>query len=101
MNRFADFNIQCEQGLFEGKKINFADLFNVPIVVRDFKIEESKFEGKNKSNKRLQLSIVFNKENCIAFSGSDNLMEMIKKVPKKCFPFETIIRKKEKRFEFT
>jgi hypothetical protein len=29
------------------------------------------------------------------------LMEMIKKVPEDEFPFETVIKKREKRFEFT
>ena len=35
-------------------------------------------------------------------SGSDNLMEMIQKVPRDNFPFETIIKKRDnKRIEFT
>ncbi|MDD5681369.1 MAG: hypothetical protein PHI59_09050 [Candidatus Omnitrophica bacterium] len=101
MNKFEDFNIKSSSGAFEGKKINFSEVFNVPIIVKDFKIEESKFTGKNKSNNRLQLSFIMDGEDFITFSGSDNLMDMINKVPKDCFPFETTIKKKEKRFEFT
>lgn len=101
MKKFSDFNIKPALGAFEGKKINFSDVFNMPIVVNDYKIEESKFTGKNKSNNRLQLSFSMNNEDYITFSGSDNLMDMIKKVPEDCFPFETVIKKKEKRFEFT
>lgn len=101
MKKFSDFNIKSTVGPFDGRKINFAEIFNVAIIVKDFKIEESKFTGKNKSDNRLQLAIVFNDEDCIAFSGSDNLMEMIKQVPSDSFPFETVIKKREKRFEFT
>ena len=39
--------------------------------------------------------------NYITFTGSETLMEMIKQVPEDGFPFETVIKKREKRFEFT
>lgn len=77
MKKFSEFKIEAPAGAFEGKKISLEDLFNVPIIVRAFRIEESKF------------------------TGSDTLMEMIKKVPEDEFPFETVIKKREKRFEFT
>ena len=101
MKQFSDFNIKPTSGSFDGKKISIEDLFNTPIKVLEYKIEESKFSGKNKSNNRLQLSIEYNNEKRITFTGSDTLMEMIKQVPMDDFPFETIIKKKEKRFEFT
>lgn len=101
MNKFSDFNIKPSSGIFEGKKISFEELFNVQIVVVAYKIEESKFTGKNKSNNRLQLSILMNGIKYITFSGSDALMNMIKQVPEDKLPFETVIKKIEKRFEFT
>lgn len=101
MKRFSDFDIKAPAGAFEGKKIKLEDIFNVAIVVSAYRIEESKFKGKNKSNNRLQLSIIYNNESYISFTGSDTLMEMIKLVPDDCFPFETVIKKREKRFEFT
>lgn len=102
MKKFSEFGIKTSQGPFDGRKIQFSEIFNVPIIVKDYKIEESKFSGKNKSDNRLQLAIIVNSENCIAFSGSDNLMEMIQKVPRDNFPFETIIKKRDnKRIEFT
>jgi hypothetical protein len=101
MKQFSEFNIKPTIGSFDGKKISIEDLFNTPIKVLEYKIEESKFTGKNKSNNRLQLSIEYNNEKRITFTGSDTLMEMIKQVPVDEFPFETIIKKKEKRFEFT
>jgi len=101
MKSFSDFNIKAPAGAFEGKKISIEDLFNVKIIVKAFRIEESKFIGKNKSNNRLQLSITVNNENYICFTGSDTLMDMIKKVSESDFPFETVIKKREKRFEFT
>jgi hypothetical protein len=101
MKRFSEFKIEAPVGAFEGKKISLEDLFNVPIIVRAFRIEESKFKGKNRSNNRLQLSIEYNNEKFITFTGSDTLMDMIRKVPENEFPFETVIKKREKRFEFT
>lgn len=101
MKRFSEFKIEVPAGAFEGKKISIEDLFNVSIIVRAFRIEESKFPGKNRSNNRLQLSIEYNNEKFITFTGSNTLMEMIKKVPEDEIPFETVIKKREKRFEFT
>jgi hypothetical protein len=101
MKQFSEFKIEAPAGAFEGKKISLEDLFNISIIVRAYRIEESKFTGKNKSNNRLQLSIEYNNDKFITFTGSDTLMEMIKKVPEDEFPFETVIKKKEKRFEFT
>jgi hypothetical protein len=101
MKKFSEFNIKPSVGTFNGKKINFDEIFNIPIVVNAYKIEESKFTGKNRSNNRLQLAIVFNGEERITFTGSEVLMEMIQKVPQDSFPFETVIRKRDKRFEFT
>lgn len=101
MKKFTDFNIKPPAGAFEGKKIGMEDVFNVPIIIKAFKIEESKFQGKNKSNNRLQLAFTMIGENYITFTGSDMLMKTIKMVPEDGFPFETVIKKKEKRFEFT
>lgn len=101
MKKFSDFNIKPTNKAFAGKKISFAEIFNIPIIVNDYKIEESKYPGKNKSDKRLQLSIVIDNENCITFTGSDNLMETIQQIAKEDFPFQTVIKKREKRFEFT
>lgn len=101
MKKFSDFNIEPASLLFEGKKIGLEEIFNVTIIVNAFKIEDSKYMGKNKSNKRLVLSIKINDINYIVFTGSENLMAMIQLVPEDGFPFETIIKKREKRFKFT
>ncbi len=101
MKKFCDFGIKAPAGSFEGKKISIEDLFNVPIVINAYKIEESKFTGKNRSNKRLELSLIRNGEQLITFTGSDTLMDMISKVPSDEFPFETVLKKHDKRYEFT
>jgi retron-type reverse transcriptase len=101
MIKFSDFNIDIPETLFEGKKISIEDIFNVPLIIKDYKIEDSKFTGKNKSNNRLVLSVEIEGSRRVVFTGSDTLMNQIKKVPKEGFPFETVIKKKEKRFEFT
>lgn len=101
MKKFSEFNIISPSPMFEGKKISIEDIFNIPIIIDAFKIEDSKYTGKNKSDKRLVLSVKMDGINYITFTGSETLMEMIKQVPEDGFPFETVIKKREKRFEFT
>jgi len=101
MFKFSEFKIEAPVGAFEGKKVSIEDIFNIPIVINAYKIEESKFTGKNRSNKRLELSLTIEGKRCITFTGSEILMGMIQKVPVDGFPFETVIKKHEKRYEFT
>lgn len=96
MKKFEDFNIVASHKSFVGDKIKIDRVLNVPIEVREFKIEASKFNGKC-----LYLQIKKGDTEHVVFSGSATLMEQIQKVPKDEFPFETTIVKKDERFLFT
>ena len=98
MNEFKDFQITTSRVAFIGDKIKIDRVINREIIVADFKIEQSKYEGKGKC---LHLQIVLNQTKHVVFTGSQGLIEQIEKVPKDKFPFKTTIIKENERFEFT
>lgn len=99
MHSFKDFNIKPQAKSFEGDKIKIDRILNKPIVVVEYKIDNSKYEKGN--GKCLCIQILVDNSKRILFTGSVNLMEMIDKVPKENFPFMTTIVKENERFEFT
>ena len=136
MPRFCDSNIETDAII--GKGIDLDDLFDKRIVVEKIKIQPTKFPGKNASGMRMQMQVIpdakFNEEPdeegdffvkgenglCIGtrrsvFTGSDNLMEELKKAqldfknwrtsrnlaPKDFIVFDTTITKVGKMFHFT
>lgn len=97
MNNFKDFNIQPKINSFVGEKIQVQKLFNIPIVVIDFKVGPSKLEGST----LLTLQIEKGGEKRVVFTGSTILRDQIERVPKNQFPFTTIIRGDNDHYEFT
>ena len=100
MHSFKEFGIKPQSKAFEGPKIEMDDILNKPIIVEDFKIEDSKFKEKG-NGKRLTLQILVDTNKRIVFTGSVNLMQMIQEVKRDNFPFTTTIIKQNKRLEFT
>lgn len=99
MKAFSEFNIQPSSKGFAGEKISINKVLNIEIVVEDFKVEKSKYEGKGDC---LYMQITYNNAQRIVFIGSKYLIEMIKQVPKKEFPFKTrIIKTDTGSFQFT
>ncbi len=98
MNRFKDFGIKPELKNFTGDKIPIKRVFNTPIKVLDFKIENSKHK---ENTKCLTLQIEYKEENRIIFTGSTVLIQQIESVPKDKFPFITTIINDNEYFEFT
>jgi hypothetical protein len=96
MKNFSELGIKPKENKFIGDKIKIDRILDNDIVVNDFEIEPSKFEGN-----RLKLAIEYKEEKRIVFTGSANLMDMIGRVDKKHLPISTKIVKKEDRFEFT
>lgn len=99
MKQFKDLGIKTELHSFTGDKIKIERILNRKIVVHEFKIENSKFAGGSTKCLHLQISIGDVKH--VVFTGSTVLMDMIQKVDKADFPFETMIVKENERFEFT
>lgn len=98
MKKFTDFGITIEKKGFTGDKIKIERLLNREIVVHAYEIKPSKFEGKDKC---LHLQISLNGTMHVVFIGSKSLMEIIEKVPKEDFPFETTIVKPDQQFIFS
>lgn len=74
------------------------DVLNIEIAVLGFEIKDS---TKKAGTKYLTLQIEVNENKRVVFTGSKTLMDLISQVPKDGFPFKTIIKKNDKRLEFT
>lgn len=96
MRNFKEFGIKPAQKGFVGDKIKIDRILNRSITVEAFKIEKSKFDGD-----RLDLQIRIGETQHVIFTGSATLREMIERVPKEAFPFQTTIVKENERYEFT
>lgn len=98
MNNFKDSNIKPVITNFTGEKIKINNLLNKEIIIVDFRIAPSNFEGKGD---RLDLQIEYRDELRVVFTGGKYLIQTIEKVPKDKFPFKTKICKNGEYLEFT
>ncbi len=98
MNNFGDFNIKPRINSFVGEKISVQKLFNLKIMVLDFKLEPSK---QKKDTQLLTLQIEKAGEKRIVFTGSTVLIDQIKRVNREQFPFQTVIKGDNDFYEFT
>ncbi len=99
MNRFSDLGITPTHKRLVGDKIKISKILNREILVKDYRLEESKYD-KNKSGKCLFLQIEMDGVRHVVFTGSDVLIDMIEQVPKEKFPFLASIVKEGECFEF-
>ncbi len=100
MKSFSEFNIKPKHGRFVGEKIKMYNVLNRPIIVHDYKINESKFRD-NGNGKCLYLQIELEDKKRVLFTGSKVLTNMIKQVPREELPFQTVITKEGESFQFT
>ncbi len=99
MKNFSEFNIKPKVNAFVGEKIQLQRILNLRVTVVAFKIEPSK---KKAGTNLLTLQIEkHDGEKRIVFTGSNVLIDQIERVPKDCFPFETVIKKDNEFYEFT
>ncbi|AYD48221.1 hypothetical protein [Arachidicoccus soli] len=96
MKEFKDFGIQPTMKAFVGNKISIKSVLNLKIVVYDFKIEPSKYNGKC-----LTMQIELHGERRVVFVNASALMEVLQKIPKEDFPFSTTIIERNARLEFS
>jgi hypothetical protein len=97
MKKFSDFGIQPTTKSFSGEKIKIAKLLNKKIIVEDYKVEDSKYEGKGKC---LYLQIRVDGEQRVVFTSGKTLIEILDSVPQDGFPFETTIVEENERLLF-
>lgn len=98
MNNFKDFDIKPVITNFTGEKITTSKLLDKEIIIVDYKVVPSNFEGKGD---RLDLQIEYRDEPRVVFTGGKYLIQTIEKVPKDKFPFKTKICKNGEHLEFT
>lgn len=96
MKEFSQFGIRSESQRFVGDKIKMSRILNRKITVIDYRIEDSKFQ-----DKCLHMQIEVDGTKHVVFTGSRNLIDVIRKVPKPDFPFTTTIVKDNDMYEFT
>ena len=91
MKRFSDF--AKEDSIMNGDKIKIGDIVGKEVEIIDYRIGDSKFEGK----KLLTLQIKLNGENRVVFTSSGVLIDQSKKY-KNEMPFIVTIEKVNNRF---
>jgi hypothetical protein len=96
MKSFKEIGTKPLTKSFEGEKIKIERVLNVEIIVLDFRVNPSKYEGE-----RLDLQIELNGNKRLVFTSSKFLREQIEKVDKSNFPFKTTIIRENEHFEFT
>jgi hypothetical protein len=99
MKQFKDFGIKNDLQKYVGDKIKISKVLNRKITVLDYKIEASKFGVAG--TERMCLWIELEGTKHIIFTNSKVLRDMIEKVDRSDFPFETIIIENNERYEFT
>lgn len=96
MNSFKDFGITPATKGFTGDKIKIRKLLNKKIIVHDYKIEQSKFEGT-----RLDMQVEIDGERHVTWTSSKFLHDTIQQIDKSRFPFETTIIEVNESFQFS
>lgn len=93
--KFSDF--ATEEKPLEGEKIKISEVLDKRILVKGFRVGESKFPN---SSGCLTLQIEFNNQDRVLFTGSKVLMAQIDKYGSE-IPFETVISKPKGRKYYT
>lgn len=101
MKQFSQLGIKPpEIKHFVGTKLKKGQIINKKIAVHDYKIENSKLQGKEGTKcLTLQIEIAGNKH--VWFTGSTYLIDAIKQIGPDEFPFETVVIEEDQRLQFT
>jgi hypothetical protein len=97
MKSFKEFNIKPALKHFVGDKIKITKVEDREIIIHDWKLEESKFEGKGKC---LYLQIEIDGAKRVVFTGSTVLIQEIEQVPMSEFPITATIVEVDEHYEF-
>ncbi len=95
--RFNDF--AREDRPLEGSKLKIDEIINREILVKDFKVRNSRFEKKD-CEKCLTLQFEMNGELHVLFTGSNVLIDQIEKYRHE-IPFLTTLKKIDRYYTFT
>ena len=95
MKSFSDF--AKEEKPLDGDKIKIDDLLNKEVIIKDFKVAKSKYEGKGDY---MTLQIEENGQTRVSFTGSLVLINQCKRY-KDEMPFKATIKKVERYYTFS
>ena len=95
MNRFSEF--ASEDGPLDGDKIRLDDILNKEIIIKDYRISKSKYEGKGDYT---TIQIEDNGLQQVIFTGSRVLAAQCEKY-KDMMPFVATIKKIDKYYTLT
>ena len=98
MKNFKDLGVSAEQKGFVGEKISSKKILNRQIEVHDFMIKPSKHYA---GSPCIWLQIKYNNELRVVFLEGKKLQEVLEKVSKDDFPFETTIVQENDWYDFT
>lgn len=96
--RFSDLGIKVDMDSLLGEKIKIAKVIGKEILVKDFKITNSKFE---KTNHCLTIQIEIAGEDKVIFTGSGMLKKQIEQIDKEDFPFLSTIESINETYQLT
>ena len=96
--RFSELGIVVKNNSFSGRKINIVNIINTEIIVKNYKINNSKFEN---SKDCLTIEFELNGEDRIVFTSAEILKKQIEQIKKDDFPFTTKISKVNNSYQFT
>ncbi len=95
MYKFEQFDIESVQSkVFVGNKIGMGQVLNREIEIHHFKIEPSKYPKPN-NDQCIYMQIALKGTKHILFSASMGLLNQIRQVDEKKFPFTTTIIERE------
>jgi len=89
MKRFSDFS--QEETALDGDKIRIDSLINQELAITGYRIRKSRY-SKNESGDYLTLQIEIDGSTYVCFTGSDVLIEQVKKYAEE-IPFIATIKK--------
>lgn len=89
-----DFSEFASENSLDGAKIKLENILDKPLIVKDFRVTKSKFDGDC-----LKLQVEINGENRVVFTGSNVLIEQAQKYSDH-MPFSAKITMVDKYFSF-
>lgn len=99
MKEFSQLGLKKKSRQFVGDKIKISKLVQKEIIVHDFKVGPSKFEG---AGKCLSMQIEFEQEKRVVFTRGSVLIDLLEQADKNDFPFKAIIVREDENgpYEF-
>lgn len=96
--RFSDMGIKIDIDTMTGEKIKIAKIIGKEILVKSYKITESKFDN---SKHCLTMQIEFCEENKVLFTGSQYLLKQLQQIKAEDFPFYAKIELINESYQLT